>query len=213
MTRKYVQLRPLVSVNRDSRRVFGISIDVSNGGCQAVEHPHIMGFRSLTYLDWLDASCSGGIRWWHIFNECEVKRIIVKRSPPYAFAFHGGYSYAEKYMDDTTREVIVHNDLMSIELIVALKRLGCECFRNVSVIGFDDDTMSIASNPHLTAIHVSLSALGWGAADLLLQSLMGASSSEATPTVATRLIVRQSTGARLDKISGHNNAGVDRSHE
>lgn len=213
MIRKCAQLRPLVSVNRDVRGVSSISIDVSNGARQAVDHLHVLGYRSLTYLDGPAASWSGGIRWRHIFNECEVKGITVKRSPPYAPTFYGGYSYAEKYMDDPSGAVIAHNDLMAIGLIVALKRLGCERTRDVSVIGFDNDTMSMVSSPPLTTIHMSLSALGRGAADLLLQRLAGASSSEIPPTVPAHLIIRQSTGARPDKTSGQNKEGMGRSHE
>ncbi|PXY80664.1 LacI family transcriptional regulator [Bifidobacterium indicum] len=201
MIRKCAQLRPLVSVNRDVRGVCSISIDVSKGACQAVDHLHTLGYRSLTYLDGPAASWSGGIRWRQIFSECEAKGITVKRSMPCAPTFYGGYSFAEKYLDDPTGAVIAHNDLMAIGLIVALRRLGCECPRDVSVIGFDNDTMSMVSTPPLTTIHMSLSALGRGAADLLMSRLAGAASSTPTPTptVPAHLIIRQSTGAKSDK--------------
>lgn len=204
MIRKCAQLRPLISVNRDVRGVSSICIDVSKGARQAVDHLHTLGYRSLTYLDGPAASWSGGIRWRHIFNECDAKGITVKRSLPCAPTFYGGYSYAEKYLDDPTGAVIAHNDLMAIGLIVALRRLGCECPRDVSVIGFDNDTMSMVSSPPLTTIHMSLSALGRGAADLLMQRLAGTTSTAATPIVPAHLIIRQSTGASLDKPSGRN---------
>lgn len=206
MIRKCAQLRPLISVNRDVRGVSSICIDVSKGARQAVDHLHTLGYRSLTYLDGPAASWSGGIRWRHIFNECDAKGITVKRSLPCAPTFYGGYSYAEKYLDDPTGAVIAHNDLMAIGLIVALRRLGCECPRDVSVIGFDNDTMSMVSSPPLTTIHMSLSALGRGAADLLMQRLAGTTSTTAAPIVPAHLIIRQSTGARLDKPSGRNAA-------
>ena len=60
------------------------------------------------------------------------------------------------------------------------------------VIGFDNDIMSMVSSPPLTTIHMSLSALGRGAADLLMKRLSGAALS-AVPTVPARLIIRQST--------------------
>ena len=193
MIRKCAQLRPLVSVNRNVRGVSSISIDSSKGACQAVDYLHSLGFRSLTYLDGPAASWSGGIRWRHIFNEGEAKGMNVKRSLPCAPTFYGGYSFAEKYLANPTGAVIAHNDLMAIGLIVALRRLGCECPRDVSVIGFDNDIMSMVSSPPLTTIHMSLSVLGRGAADLLIQRLSGAVLS-AAPTVPARLIIRQSTG-------------------
>ncbi|WP_288804145.1 LacI family DNA-binding transcriptional regulator [uncultured Bifidobacterium sp.] len=193
MIRKCAQLRPLVSVNRNVRGVSSISIDSSKGACQAVDYLHSLGYRSLTYLDGPAASWSGGIRWRHIFNEGEAKGMNVKRSLPCAPTFYGGYSFAEKYLANPTGAVIAHNDLMAIGLIVALRRLGCECPRDVSVIGFDNDIMSMVSSPPLTTIHMSLSALGRGAADLLIQRLSGAALS-AAPTVPARLIIRQSTG-------------------
>ena len=193
MIRKCAQLRPLVSVNRNVRGVSSISIDSSKGACQAVDYLHSLGYRSLTYLDGPAASWSGGIRWRHIFNEGEAKGMNVKRSLPCAPTFYGGYSFAEKYLANPTGAVIAHNDLMAIGLIVALRRLGCECPRDVSVIGFDNDIMSMVSSPPLTTIHMSLSVLGRGAADLLIQRLSGAALS-AAPTVPARLIIRQSTG-------------------
>ena len=193
MIRKCAQLRPLVSVNRNVRGVSSISIDSSKGACQAVDYLHSLGFRSLTYLDGPAASWSGGIRWRHIFNEGEAKGMNVKRSLPCAPTFYGGYSFAEKYLANPTGAVIAHNDLMAIGLIVALRRLGCKCPRDVSVIGFDNDIMSMVSSPPLTTIHMSLSALGHGAADLLMQRLSRASLSVA-PTVPARLVIRQSTG-------------------
>lgn len=199
MIRKCTQLRPLVSVNRDVRGVSSISIDVSKGARQAVDHLNVLGFRSLTYLDGPAASWSGGIRWRHIFNECEAKGMSVKRSQPCAPTFYGGYSYAEKYLEDPTGAVIAHNDLMAIGLIVALRRLGCECPQDISVIGFDNDTMSMVSNPPLTTIHMSLAALGRGAADLLMQRLAGGTTAPSAPTVPAHLIIRQSTGARSDQ--------------
>ena len=193
MIRKCAQLRPLVSVNRNVRGVSSISIDSSKGACQAVDYLHSLGCRSLTYLDGPAASWSSGIRWRHILNECDAKGMSVKRSLPCAPTFYGGYSFAEKYLANPTGAVIAHNDLMAIGLIVALRRLGCQCPRDVSVIGFDNDIMSMVSSPPLTTIHMSLSALGRGAADLLMQRLSGASLSVA-PTVPARLVIRQSTG-------------------
>ncbi|MCT6920387.1 MAG: substrate-binding domain-containing protein, partial [Bifidobacteriales bacterium] len=190
---KCAQLRPLVSVNRDVRGVSSISIDSSKGACQAVDYLHSLGCRSLTYLDGPAASWSSGIRWRHILNECDARGMSVKRSLPCAPTFYGGYSFAEKYLANPTGAVIAHNDLMAIGLIVALRRLGCQCPRDVSVIGFDNDIMSMVSSPPLTTIHMSLSALGRGAADLLMQRLSGASLSVA-PTVPARLVIRQSTG-------------------
>ena len=193
MIRKCAQLRPLVSVNRDVRGVSSISIDSSKGACQAVDYLHSVCCRSLTYLDGPAASWSSGIRWRHILNECDARGMSVKRSLPCAPTFYGGYSFAEKYLANPTGAVIAHNDLMAIGLIVALRRLGCQCPRDVSVIGFDNDIMSMVSSPPLTTIHMSLSALGRGAADLLMQRLSGASLSVA-PTVPARLVIRQSTG-------------------
>ena len=193
MIRKCAQLRPLVSVNRDIRGVSSISIDSSKGACQAVDYLHSLGCRSLTYLDGPAASWSSGIRWRHILDECDAKGMSVKRSLPCAPTFYGGYSFAEKYLANPTGAVIAHNDLMAIGLIVALRRLGCQCPRDVSVIGFDNDIMSMVSSPPLTTIHMSLSALGRGAADLLMQRLSGAALSVA-PTVPARLVIRQSTG-------------------
>ena len=205
MIRKCAQLRPLVSVNRDVRGVSSISIDVSKGACQAVDYLYSLGYRSLTYLDGPAASWSGGVRWRHIFNECDAKGMSAKRSLPCAPTFYGGYSFAEKYMDEPTGAVIAHNDLMAIGLITALRRLGCECPRDISVIGFDNDTMSMVSSPPLTTIHMSFSVLGRGAADLLMQRLSGSDLSVA-PTVPTRLVIRQSTGAKSTKPVDRNRA-------
>ncbi|BDR52415.1 LacI family transcriptional regulator [Bombiscardovia nodaiensis] len=199
MIRKCAQLRPLVCVNRDVRGVPGISIDVPAGARQAVDHLYRLGYRSISYLDGPATSWSGGLRWREIVKQGEAKGMAVWRSQPFAPTFYGGYTFAEQYLKNPSGALIAHNDLMAIGFIAAMRHYGFRCPEDISVIGFDNDMMSMISNPPLTTIHMSLSSLGSFAAQLLFQRLAGAhvqqlNDSSIPSLVPARLIVRQSTG-------------------
>ena len=89
------------------------------------------------------------------------------------------------------------NDEMAIGMISALRKVGIECPRDVSVIGFDD--ISIAENyaPPLTTMRQPREQIGRIATETLINILEGnvASADPVRVVLQSELIVRESTAA------------------
>ena len=87
---------------------------------------------------------------------------------------------------------------MAIGALSALREAGLQVPENIAVGGFDDIAMARYVNPTLTTVHIDISALGERAAASLLSVLRHPERRTFTrETVATRLVVRQSCGARI----------------
>jgi LacI family repressor for deo operon, udp, cdd, tsx, nupC, and nupG len=87
------------------------------------------------------------------------------------------------------------NDEMAIGLIAALRRHGIECPRDISVIGFDDITISENYAPPLTTMRQPREKIGRIATETLINILEGnvLSSDPVRVLLQSELVVREST--------------------
>jgi LacI family repressor for deo operon, udp, cdd, tsx, nupC, and nupG len=87
------------------------------------------------------------------------------------------------------------NDEMAIGLIATLRRHGIECPRDISVMGFDDITVSQNYAPALTTMRQPREQIGRIATETLVNILEGNRTSPDPVRVVLRseLIVREST--------------------
>lgn len=93
--------------------------------------------------------------------------------------------------------VFAMSDEMAIGAIHTIKSAGLPVPGHVSVIGFDDH--DLAGYTGLTAIHQPAREIGETAAELLIESITGSSTTNGEPratALATRLCVRSTTGPR-----------------
>jgi len=91
--------------------------------------------------------------------------------------------------------VFAGNDEMAIGLIAALHKTGIECPRDISVIGFDDITISENYAPPLTTMRQPREKIGRIATETLVNILEGnvVSSDPVRVLLQSELIVREST--------------------
>jgi LacI family transcriptional regulator len=91
--------------------------------------------------------------------------------------------------------IVAGNDLMALGCYDALAARGMACPEDMSVVGFNDMPFSERFDPPLTTIGIPQYELGAAAADLLLEQLHDAEATAREVTLASRLVVRRSTGA------------------
>jgi len=91
--------------------------------------------------------------------------------------------------------IFAGNDEMAIGLIAALHKTGIECPRDISVIGFDDITISENYAPPLTTMRQPREKIGRIATETLVNILEGnvVSSDPVRVLLQSELIVREST--------------------
>jgi len=91
--------------------------------------------------------------------------------------------------------IFCSNSLMSMGVLIGLKKLSKKVPEEVAVIGFDDLEWSEALNPPLTVVSQPNYAIGATAAQLLIQRLLKEGPSEKqTIVLKTNLIIRESCG-------------------
>ena len=104
-----------------------------------------------------------------------------------------GRTYAA--LPDRPTAVFAANDEMAIGLIAELHRHGIECPRDISVMGFDDISVSQNYSPSLTTMRQPREQIGRIATETLVNILEGNVASPAPVRVVLKseLIVREST--------------------
>lgn len=92
--------------------------------------------------------------------------------------------------------IFAANDISAIATVETAVELGFRVPEDLSVVGFDNVPESALSTPPLTTVHQPIREMGRCAVDLLVRLIRGQTSGPLQITLATNLVVRQSTAAR-----------------
>ena len=89
--------------------------------------------------------------------------------------------------------IFAANDISAIATVSAAASLGISVPADLSVVGFDNVPESALNSPPLTTIHQPIREMGQSAIQLLVRLINGETPETAHLTLATSLVVRQST--------------------
>ena len=108
----------------------------------------------------------------------------------------GGIAALNRAWEDGLRPtgVLVMSDAMAIGVLRAARELGVGVPKDLSVVGFDDIDISQHTNPPLTTVHQPIRLKGETAVRVLLARIGHVDPRPERRQLATRLIVRGSTG-------------------
>ncbi|GAA0964415.1 LacI family DNA-binding transcriptional regulator [Acrocarpospora macrocephala] len=183
---------PFVVVNRRLKGMSTVLMDVGNGARLAIEHLMTLGHRRIALLagpagSWTSREMSDAAR---AMDGIELS-ILGPNSP----TEHGGLAAADAVLAADVTAVLAYNDLMAIGLVEGLDERGVEVPGRISVVGVDDIVPGRLTRPKLTTVAMPTEAAGRTAVDLLLQLVgAGETATPALATLATHLIIRDSTG-------------------
>lgn len=183
---------PFVVVNRRMKGMSNVLMDVGSGAREAIGHLVSLGHRRIALL----AGPAGSWTSREITDAAHaVPGIDLTVFGPNSPTEHGGLALAEAVASADVTGVLAYNDLMAIGLVEGLTALGVEVPGRVSVVGIDDIVAGRVSRPKLTTVAMPAEAAGRTAVDLLLQLVgAGETATPALATLATNLIIRDSTG-------------------
>lgn len=88
--------------------------------------------------------------------------------------------------------LVCANDITAIEVYSIFKEMGIKIPKDISIIGFDNITKSEWLNPPLTTVHISKSAMGNKAADLIMEKIDNPTKESETILIGTHIIARES---------------------
>jgi DNA-binding LacI/PurR family transcriptional regulator len=91
--------------------------------------------------------------------------------------------------------VFVANDQMALGVLRALQEAGRRVPEDVSVVGFDDIPEAASFMPPLTTVHQDFAEVGRRCVATVLRQIRNDEAERGTDLVATRLVVRGSTGS------------------
>ncbi|MGH3320111.1 MAG: LacI family DNA-binding transcriptional regulator [Streptosporangiaceae bacterium] len=100
---------------------------------------------------------------------------------------------------DPPTAIFAANDVSAIATIEVAAALGLGVPDGVSVVGFDNIPESALCSPPLTTVEQPIRTMGRRAVELLIQLVRGEPLEATRSTLATRLVVRQSTGPSHSK--------------
>jgi LacI family transcriptional regulator len=100
-------------------------------------------------------------------------------------------------MADRPTAIIASNDSMAFGVMDAAKAAGLIVGQNISIVGFDDISMSSQVYPSLTSVRQPLADMGEAAVEMLVTLLQGRTVLNPRQELPTELIIRASTGPAL----------------
>jgi DNA-binding LacI/PurR family transcriptional regulator len=103
--------------------------------------------------------------------------------------------------------VLAMSDAIAIGAMRAMRDLGLEVPTDVSVVGFDDIEIAQYVDPPLTTVHQPVRLKGEEAVRLLLAVIDGQEPTETHATLATKLVVRESTAPPPRSAAAHDGRG------
>lgn len=86
------------------------------------------------------------------------------------------------------------NDLMGIGAVNACRRLKLKVPRDISVMGFDNVSLSHFMEPKLTTMDQNMMTLGWTAASLLMEKIANDNKTSRQVVLQNTLVLRDTTG-------------------
>lgn len=110
------------------------------------------------------------------------------------YTYESGYSATEKILSasEPPDAIFCANDIMAIGAIDAIRAVGLEVGKDISVVGFDDIPMASWGAYQLTTISQEVDTMIQGTIDLMLEKIEAPDSPSRIERVAGELIVRSS---------------------
>jgi len=92
--------------------------------------------------------------------------------------------------------IFAANDLCAQGVLSALRDLRLRVPRDVAVVGYDDTSLTLSTQPPLTSVHMGVQEMGEIAVGMLIDRIEGREVPDIQPVLPVRLVVRESCGAR-----------------
>jgi DNA-binding LacI/PurR family transcriptional regulator len=203
---------PIVAVNNQAAEDYRYSIyhDDVAGSRQVTAHLIRLGHRTIAYIG---NAASGRTNQDRLlgFRE-EMRSVDCPVGPDYVQLIeYGAESAIERAvracigLDPRPTAIVCYNDMMAIEAMNVLHRLGLDVPADVSITGFDNIVFSAYTRPALTTFDQPKRFIGEEAGRLLL-SLLGNEPGSEMPAESSvrilrgKLLVRESTAALVRGI-------------
>jgi LacI family transcriptional regulator len=191
---------PVVALDRPLDDVSADTVIVQNrlGAKRAVEHLIGHGHTRIAYVGAQEHLYTNRKRlqgYRESLGENGLKEMARLEAPDIPSAAEAMRSLLE--LPDPPTAVFAMNNLATVGILKALEEAGLSVPDDVALVGFDDFELADVLHPRLTLVRQPAFDLGWRAAELLFERLLGKAAPQSRRVVLeTRLVVRESCGCR-----------------
>jgi LacI family transcriptional regulator len=192
---------PVVAIDNHPvlKGVDTIQTDNKQGAILAVEHLLSLGHRQIGCLSIADKRPSiqereEGWRAAHAKNNTPLNKDLLFECEN--LSFHGGYEKAKDILKKNKKMTALFcaNDEMAAGVLRAAHEVGKRVPEDLSVVGFDNITMSNYTDPPLTTVSAAKEFMGKLAVSRLFELIENKDTPPRRQEVPVELIVRASTG-------------------
>jgi len=190
---------PLIVVDRplDRSDILQINIDDFKGAMLATEYLIDINHKNIGFLSGTMDILAGLQRKKGYIKALEKHKetINFKSILNGDWSFESGRNAFDKFYNNHPRPTAIFaaNDLMAFGLIQRAQEMNVKIPKDLSIVGFDNISMSALINPSLTTISQPILEMGRKAAELLLNKLQKGPDTNINIHLESKLIVRGST--------------------
>jgi DNA-binding LacI/PurR family transcriptional regulator len=190
---------PMVAVNRywpDSTLSF-VGVDYVRAQMDAVQYLVHMGHRTIAYVG---MSRDEGHSWFEQRRQGYLAALDSAEQPlvPHPISASDAAQAIDMLLEQVpdVTAVCAANDTIALTLIQELKRRSIAIPKDISVIGFDDDTFNPPSDPPLSTVGYSTYEIGYWATRVLVEQASKSELARMQITMQTHLVERESCDRR-----------------
>jgi DNA-binding LacI/PurR family transcriptional regulator len=174
-----------------------VGVSNSEGSSSATEHLISLGHRVIAYIGGTSISTSreARIEGWRrsmIAAELSPDEGLVEPCGATIAAGSEAVRQVLKRRPDVTA-IVCHQDIVAFGVTIGLRKLHLEPGKAVSVVGFDDISMSADWDPALTTVSVTPRTLGREAARLLMRRIAEPEAALQSLFIRPKLVLRDTT--------------------
>ncbi|SFI74358.1 transcriptional regulator, LacI family [Paenibacillus sp. UNC496MF] len=189
----------LVGDHGEMDGIFSVDVDNAAGVYEIVEYLHGLGHRNIAYISGPDHAAANKYRFKGYLQAME--HLGLKHNPEWVvqsdWSNQGGYQAMKKLLQaDGFTAVVASNDETAIGALRATQEHGLNVPKRMSVVGFDDITISEWVYPSLTTVRQPFQDIGMKAAQGLFRKIDGNAEDDGDNHYLLKptLIIRDSCG-------------------
>lgn len=178
---------PVIVVNTESQgdqsNLYSVSVNDLLGACQAVQYLIDLGHRKIGYLGVSNRPASNELRLKGYLSTMEKNSIPIRpewvcqnadESPgALTLDIEIGRELATQILKTDVTAIFCYCDTVAAGVMDACRKMGVSIPGDLSIIGFDDNTISELIQPALTTIHQPKQEIGEIAMKMLMDCLSG----------------------------------------
>ncbi len=187
----------LLDNQKNQSSVISIFVDNYKGGYMATRHLIELGHKKIAFISGSDFYLSNRERKRGFISALSEAGIEPYAVDGWEFDVSVGYEVTSRWIESgrIPTAIFAADDNILFGVSDAIKEKGLKIPGDISICGYDDDSLSSSLHPHFTTVRQPSEEMGKKAVEILMQLMNGKQKRAMTIKLEPELIVRDSTAA------------------